>query len=68
MVTFQVPEMSCNHCVKAITEAVKAVDAGAQLNFDLPARRVSVESAGASTQALQAAIAEAGYEATPAAA
>lgn len=67
MVTFEVPEMSCNHCVKAITEAVKAVDAGAQLNFDLAARRVSVESAGASTQALKAAIAEAGYEATQAA-
>lgn len=67
MVTFEVPEMSCNHCVKTITEAVKAVDAGAQLNFDLPARRVSVESAGASAQALKTAIEEAGYDAKQAA-
>ena len=67
MLVFEVPDMSCNHCVKSITEAVKAVDAGAQLNFDLPARRVSVEPAGASAEALKAAIEEAGYSATQAA-
>ncbi|GAA4408975.1 heavy-metal-associated domain-containing protein [Quisquiliibacterium transsilvanicum] len=67
MVVFEVPDISCNHCVKAITEAVKAVDAGAEVNVDLPAHRVSVEAAGASVEALKAAIEEAGYTATQAA-
>ena len=61
MVHFNVPDMTCNHCVKAITEAVQSVDADAQVAVDLPERRVSVQSAGASTQALKAAIEEAGY-------
>jgi copper chaperone len=72
MPTFQVPDMTCAHCVKAITAAVKGVDADATLDFDLPAHRVRVEPGAAAAaqgpqrlaQALQAALVEAGY--TPA--
>lgn len=63
MIAFEVQDMSCGHCVKAITEAVKELDAQASVNVDLGTRRVEVESSQ-SAAALQAAITEAGYAAT----
>jgi copper chaperone len=44
MTKFNVPNMSCGHCTAAIEKAVKAADAGAQLNFDLEARSVEIIS------------------------
>ncbi len=57
---FVVPNMSCGHCVKAITEAVKALDPKAEVAVDLPARKVTVES-GSDRQAVVAKLNEAGY-------
>ncbi|WP_341909075.1 heavy-metal-associated domain-containing protein [Polaromonas sp. YR568] len=57
---FVVPNMSCGHCVKAITEAVKALDPKAEVAVDLPARKVTVES-GSDRQAVVATLNEAGY-------
>ncbi|WP_111413839.1 heavy-metal-associated domain-containing protein [Billgrantia lactosivorans] len=60
MPKFNVPDMSCNHCVSAISTAIESVDSGASLEFDLANRQVSVDSS-APVEAIQAAIEAAGY-------
>ena len=60
---FHVPDMTCGHCVRAISAAVRAVDADAALEFDLPAHQVRVSSATVAAPALAAALAAAGYRA-----
>lgn len=60
MIEFQVNDMTCGHCVNAITHAIQAVDAAAKVDIDLPAHRVRVDSSS-NTEALRAAIVEAGY-------
>lgn len=61
MLDFLVNDMSCNHCVAAITQAVKAVDDAARVEVDLALKRVRVEPVSADAQAVMAAIADAGY-------
>ena len=61
---FKVPDMSCGHCTAAIEKAVKAADPAAQLSFDLPDRKVSVETALASAQ-VEALLSTAGYTSEP---
>jgi copper chaperone len=57
---FSVTDMSCAHCAGRITAAVKQVDVSAQVNVDLDRKQVAVVSA-VSTEAVAAAITEAGY-------
>jgi copper chaperone len=57
---FDVPDMDCQSCVRAITEAVHRVDAGAQLSADLATKRVVIGGTGAA-QDYAAAIEEAGF-------
>jgi copper chaperone len=57
---FQVEGMSCQHCVAAVTNAIREHDDGAQVQVDLAEGRVAVESTQ-SVEALKAAIDEAGY-------
>lgn len=66
MINFEVQDMTCGHCVGAITAAVKAVDPTAELRIDLAAHRVVVEPVAADAQALADAIREAGYTPVPA--
>ena len=61
MLTLQVKGMTCNHCVKAVTQAVMEVDPGAQVKVDRPSGRVEVETS-AGGAAVSAAVTEAGYE------
>ena len=61
MITFEVNDMSCGHCVSSVTMAVKAVDAGAQVQIDLATHRVAIQPARASAADLHDAIQEAGY-------
>lgn len=63
---FTLPDMSCGHCVAAITEALKAADAQARVEIDREARTAAVDSA-LSRDALAAALTEAGYPPAPAA-
>ena len=63
MISFQVNDMSCGHCVGAITQALKAVDAAAKVDFDLSAHRVHVEPGKADAAELSRAIEQAGYTA-----
>ena len=60
MIEFQVNDMTCGHCVGAITRAVAEVDAAAQVEIDLPTHRVRI-SGNDNVPAMQAAIVEAGY-------
>lgn len=57
---FDVQGMTCGHCVRAVTEAVKRVDPAATVAVDLPTGRVEVES-GAARERIAAAIREEGY-------
>lgn len=44
MLTFKIPNMSCQHCVRAITEALQGVDAQARVDARLAEHQVLVES------------------------
>jgi copper chaperone len=63
MLRYQVNDMSCGHCVQAITAAVKGVDPSADVKVDLVAKSVEVSTSAAGALVIEA-IREAGY--TPA--
>ena len=63
MLRYQVSDMSCGHCVQAITEAIKSVDSSAEVNIDLAGKSVEV-STSAADGTVRKSIREAGY--TPA--
>ena len=63
MLSFEIPDMTCGHCVRAVTAAVKAADPAAELQIDLPTHRVQVQTS-APRVAVVAQLVEAGY--TPA--
>ena len=60
MLEFDIRNMNCGHCVRAVTEALKEVDPGARVEIDLPAKHVRVETATPREQVVSA-LAEAGY-------
>ncbi|MFL9994409.1 copper chaperone [Burkholderia sp. GAS332] len=62
-IEFQVEGMSCQHCVAAVTNAIREHDGAAQVQVDLASGRVTVESAQPA-DTLKAAIDEAGYTVT----
>ena len=61
MITFQVNDMSCGHCVGVITRAVKDADQDAEVRIDLSKHLVEIEPKASDAEQLRAAIAEAGY-------
>ena len=61
MTTFRVADMSCGHCISAITKAVKGADADASVSIDPASHRVGIESTTADTAKLSSAIEETGY-------
>ena len=61
MVTFEVNDMTCGHCVGAIIKAVASVDPSANVQAELAAHRVHVASNVSSVGALSDAIAQAGF-------
>lgn len=65
MQAFKVSGMSCGHCVRAITQAIKALDASAEVEVDLASGLVQV-SDGLDREQVQAAIREGGYSVEPA--
>ena len=60
MLEFNVPAMSCGHCVGVITQTLKLVDPQAQVEVDLAGKKVKVESS-VDRQALASALVDAGY-------
>lgn len=65
MITFEVNDMTCGHCVSTITKALKAADSDAKVQIDLETHRVRVEPASADAEELADAIKEAGYTPAP---
>ena len=57
---FNVPDMTCGHCVATITKAVKAVDPAAEVKADLAGKTVMVETA-VPAAAVAKAMEQAGY-------
>ncbi|WP_263265024.1 heavy-metal-associated domain-containing protein [Pseudomonas sp. RIT-PI-S] len=62
---FSVQGMTCQHCVKAVGEAIRSQDATAQVEVDLAAGRVGINSA-LPVERLLLAIQDSGYTAQPA--
>lgn len=60
MQTFTVTGMTCGHCEKAVTRALKQVDPQADVTIDRSANRVDIQSDQA-REVLSRAIAEEGY-------
>lgn len=58
---FQVQGMTCGHCVKAVTEAVKTLDPKAEVQVDLASGKVQVQSEQ-DRAAIAGAIEEEGYK------
>ncbi len=56
----QVPDISCQHCVDAITREVTSVDGVTSVDVDLHAKTVAV--VGGDNSAVLRAIDEAGYD------
>ena len=53
--------MTCGHCVRAVTDAIKGVDAAATVEIDLDAGRVSVCTDTVSPDRIADAITAEGY-------
>ncbi|MEY4562959.1 MAG: hypothetical protein RLZZ618_2236 [Pseudomonadota bacterium] len=63
MKTFHVNDMTCGHCVSAVTNAIKAIDPAAHVSVDLATKLVEVDSAVVDVRAITNAITTAGYTA-----
>ena len=63
MYEFDIPDMSCGHCVSTISKAIKTADPDAVANIDLMKRKATVDSKVAST-VFRVALEEAGYPVT----
>lgn len=61
--TYDVVGMTCEHCVRAVTEELSKLDGVSGVDVDLPTGRVTVTSdAPLAGDAVAAAVDEAGYE------
>ena len=60
---FTVTGMTCDHCVRAITEAVNGVDGVQDAKVSLDEKKATVEGDNLDAAAIVAAIEEEGYEA-----
>jgi copper chaperone len=61
MLTYTVPDMTCGHCVNAITQALHALDPAAAIDTDLALHRVKIHSAFITEAQARAALEDAGY-------
>jgi copper chaperone len=57
------PDMTCGHCVKTVTQTAQRLDPQARVAADLATHRVSIDSVGVAREAFEAALAEQGYPA-----
>lgn len=60
---FQVPGMTCGHCVNAVKTEVAGVAGVTSVDVDLETKNVVVQGAHLDLEAIKAAVDEAGYEA-----
>jgi copper chaperone len=64
MLELNVTGMTCGHCVRAVTQAVRAVDPEADVQVDLAAKRVRVEGRSTADELIRV-LGAAGYPARP---
>lgn len=64
--TLKVPDMSCDHCVASISDAVGGVPGVSDLLVDLGSKRVEVVGEGLEPTVVATAVRDAGYETEPA--
>ncbi len=64
MNSFHIADMSCDHCKATVEKTVHALDPEARIEFDMKARRISLETR-VEAEKVQEALAAAGYPATP---
>ena len=62
MTNLRITGMSCNNCVRHVSEALRGVPGVTKVDVSLP-DRATVEHSGAATEALVAAVESAGYDA-----
>jgi copper chaperone len=62
--TYDVPAIHCAHCAMSIREEVSEVEGVDEIVVDLETKVVTVRGTALEDEALRAAIAEAGYEAS----
>ncbi|WP_116049658.1 heavy-metal-associated domain-containing protein [Amycolatopsis palatopharyngis] len=63
--TYTVKGMTCDHCVRSVTEEVSEIDGVTEVLVDLPTGAVTVKSAkDIEADDVRAAVEEAGYELT----
>ena len=60
--SYAVPAVSCEHCVRAITDEVVRVPGVTRVAVDLDAKRVTVDGDGIDDAAVRDAIDDAGYD------
>ena len=60
MLEFNIPNISCGHCVRAVTEAVHAADPKAEVNVDVATKQVSVTT-DSTRETVAAQLTQAGY-------
>lgn len=61
---YRIEAMHCDGCARAVTATIREADEAARVTLDVAARRASIDSAR--PEAVLAALAEAGFPATPA--
>jgi copper chaperone len=61
--TFSVPGMSCEHCVRTVSTELAQVEGVSSVAVDLETKLVVVQGAGLDDTSLRAAIEDAGYDA-----
>ena len=61
--TYHVPQLSCAHCERAVSDEIVAVPGVDSVVVDLGTKLVTVRGEGFEDAAVRAAIVEAGYEA-----
>ena len=60
MLEFDIANLSCGHCARAVTEAVHELDPAARVEVDLALKHVQVQT-DAGRERVVAALVEAGY-------
>lgn len=61
-IEYVVPDMSCGHCEKTVSEAISSIAGVASVRVDLETKQVIVEGEDLDDAVLRAAITQAGYE------
>lgn len=63
MLELTLKDMSCGHCVAAVTRTLQQLDPQAQVTVDLPTKKVQVQTQ-VSAERVRQALAEEGYPAS----